>query len=274
MKIALFMMALLGSILLIPLSEQFGKKKMATEVLRQPPSQRMVEIAVMEFKNLASDIFFFDSITFVGGKRSSQWSLQEREWLYSKMRLSTALNPYSRDVYFLAQSVLTWEAHMYEETNSLLELALRYREEEWVFPFFMGFNYFYFLDNPAKGAEYLQQAINKEGAPKTFLISLASRLYSRAGQTDIGLMLLKDAVKQTADEGVRRVYETRIKALEGVLVIEKAIAQYERKFRKYPNKIEDLIRAKLLSTVPSDPYGGRYYIDEQGRVRSTSELKR
>ena len=49
------------------------------------------------------------------------------------------------DPYFYANAFLPWDAHMTEETNRLLEKGSRYRDWDWMLPFFIGFNDFFFL---------------------------------------------------------------------------------------------------------------------------------
>ena len=65
---------------------------------------------------------------------------------------------------------------------------------------------------------------------------------------------------------------TRAKAFEKILQIEEAIAEYKERFQTDPEDLGSLVGAGLLERIPHDPYGGNFYLDEQGRVRTTSKL--
>jgi hypothetical protein len=57
-----------------------------------------------------------------------------------------------------------------------------------------------------------------------------------------------------------------------VLQIEQAIAAFKERFQADPEDLGRLVNAGLLERIPDDPYGGTFYLDEQGRVRTTSKL--
>lgn len=260
-------------VLLIGPVEQFSRNKLSVEGRHDPLPEAAADLFSLEFKNLASDLSFFDAITFVGEKDVKRRKPREWEWFYLTVNVSSHLNPYNVDPYYLGETMLTWEAGMYDRANHLLERSLTYREKEWVFPFFIGFNYFYFLKDSNRGAEYVDMAVKKPGAPKTVLTTLASRLYYRSGRTEVGLVLLRDARDHAAGEDEKRLYERRIKAMEGVHAVETAATKYEKIYLRRPRTVMALVKAGLLSEFPKDPYGGTYFIDELGNVTSTSDFK-
>lgn len=273
MKFFLSIVVIIFYIILVGPVEKFARTNMVAGTMITIPSEQVVDIFALEYKNLIANLLFFDAITYVGGMKTGRMSLQEGEWLYSILNTSSYLNPYSRDPYYLGQSVLTWEANLYEQANLLLERGMQYRDKEWQFPFFIGFNYFYFMNNSARGAEYIKIARDKPESPTMVLTTLASRLYYRSGRTNVAILILKDALKHETDESVKKIYAKRIEALEGVMAIEEAVEKYLKLYSKRPKSIDMLIKAGLLKSAPIDPYGGRYYIDNEGNVRSTSDFK-
>lgn len=272
MKFFFSIAAIVFYMLLINPVERFSKSKMTAERLSAMPDVQVVELFSLEFKNLVSDLILFDAITFVGGSKTSL-TTQQGEWLYSMLNTSSFLNPYNRDPYYFGQSFLTWEAKMYDAANILLERGMQYRDKEWPFPFFIAYNYFYFLNDPMRGAEYMKVAIDRPGSSKVILTALAAQLYYRSGRTEVGLLLLKDAVVHETNERVKKIYKKRIKAMEGVLTIEKAVEKYKKRYSKNPAGIDALIGSGFLKSQPRDPYGGQYYIDKDGNVKSTSDFK-
>jgi hypothetical protein len=60
--------------------------------------------------------------------------------------------------------------------------------------------------------------------------------------------------------------------LEGIFKIETAVNKYKEKFGILPKTLKDLVQNNLLKEIPKDPYGGVYYIDKDGKVRTTSKM--
>jgi len=40
-----------------------------------------------------------------------------------------------------------------------------------------------------------------------------------------------------------------------------------------PEKIDVLIAKGVINEIPQDPYGGEFYIDKDGSIKTTSELR-
>jgi tetratricopeptide (TPR) repeat protein len=174
------------------------------------------------------------------------------------------------DVYYFSQAAFTWDLHRFAEVNELLERGTKYRTwDGWLF-FYLGFNYSYFLKDYQKGAQHFQRAAELTNNP--LFGNLAARYFYESKQTDLALVFLNSMIAQTNDKAVRQMYIMRQKALTGVAIIENAISAYHSRYKRNPQSIEELVNNCYLKQVPADPYGGKFYIDEQGRVRTTSKL--
>jgi hypothetical protein len=79
-------------------------------------------------------------------------------------------------------------------------------------------------------------------------------------------------ISTAKDKAVRKSYELRRDALQATIILEKARDAYQSKFGSLPKQPEMLVAAGLLAALPADPYGGKFFFDEQGRVRTTSKL--
>jgi tetratricopeptide (TPR) repeat protein len=167
--------------------------------------------------------------------------------------------------------VLTWDAGRVTDANRLLEKALRHRPSDWVIPFYLGFNHFYFLRDNEKGAEYLMAA-SRLPESHAFLGLLASRLSTQAGRTEAAIMFLDELAGSTTDPRLKHEMTLRAEALQAIAVIERGIAAYKHRFGAAPTAVEQLVEARVLKALPPDPYGGRFFLDDQGRVQTTSRL--
>ncbi len=238
----------------------------------------LLKITALEFRGLASDVLFLESMTFIGGTQQRKETPRVKEWEWQWwakiLDRTTDLDPYFFDPYYYANAFLPWDAGMVKETNFLLQKGSRYRDWDWMLPFFIGFNDFYFLQNDSEAAEFLMEASRRPGGDP-MLASIASRLAFKENRTETAIFFLEQTAKNAEDRNMKERYETRIKALRSVLVLEKAVLVYKKKFGRIPSSIDDLVSRKVLARLPEDPYGGTYSVARDGRVRSTtiSELE-
>jgi hypothetical protein len=250
-------------------------------------SSPILKIAALEFDGLASDFMFLKALVFVGStferqkmpnntgipliNQETQWIKEwEWRWLYNVLDSSAGLDPYFLDPYYFANANLTWGGGLIQETNLLLEKGNRYRNWDWLLPFYIGFNNFYFLHNNDIASEYLMEASRRpNGSPS--LASLAARLAYKDKRTEYSILFLEEILKNTTDEVIKNRYKTRLQSLNDILYLEKAVIAFKQKFRHNPDHLDALIQKHIIEKFPVDPYRGKYYIDSQGKVRTTSE---
>jgi tetratricopeptide (TPR) repeat protein len=180
------------------------------------------------------------------------------------------LDPYNMDAYYFAQASFTWELGRIEEVNHLLEIGLEKRTWDYWIPFYLGFNYSYFLKDYQRAAVYMQRAAELSGNP--LFAKLAARYFYESEQTAFGLAFLETMIATAQDPAVKRTYELRRDALGATLIIERALKEYQQKYAAPAKTLDLLLEHQILPELPVDPYGGVFYLDEQGRVRSSSQF--
>jgi hypothetical protein len=235
------------------------------------PSQ-FSRILAFGYKGLLSDFQFLKLTTFLGERFLEREPMTEEDWRYFKSGVEsvTDLDPYFLDPYFLAEGFLTWEAGQFKEANRLLEKGVQHRVWDWRLPYFVGFNYFYFLQDYEKGAEYVMQASRVPGAPE-YLPTLGARLAYYGGKTATGILFLKGMLANSASPTMRRTLQLRLLALERAAHIEEVVYKFEKEHGRLPQSNE-LVSMGYLEELPKDPYGGQWVIMKNGRVFSTSRF--
>ncbi len=233
----------------------------------------ILRVSALEFDGLASDLLFLKATTFYGERVYKRIRPMPEEWdrLTQVLQGAAELDPRFLDPYHFGEMVLTWDAGRPADANRLLERALRHRPSDWVIPFYLGFNYFYFLHDSAKGAEYLMAA-SRLPESHGFLGLLAARLSTQAGRTEAAIIFLDELAGSTADPRLKQELAKRGEALKAIALIERGIDVYQQRYEKAPERVEQLVEARVLKALPPDPYGGRFFLDEQGRVQTTSRL--
>jgi len=154
----------------------------------------------------------------------------------------------------------------------MLKRGFKARNWDFYLPFFAGFNYSYFLNDPGPAAEYMAEAA-RLNPRATYLPTLAGRLYHQANKTDLAIRYLKVVYEGTINEAIRKDIHVRIGALEASAFLDDAVKKFEAQKGHPPADISDLVKGNILKGIPPDPYGGQFYIDRSdGRVKTTSNM--
>jgi hypothetical protein len=236
------------------------------------PSPEVTYFASLEYRQLFSELLFFNTIFYYGAVFDSKEHPPDYKRIYQFLDTATRLNPYNSDCYHFGQAILTWDGGMIKEVNGLLMRGAKKRHWDFYLPFFLGFNHAFFLKDPVNGARFMAEAarLNPEA---THFPTLASRLYYQGDQTDLAISYLKTVYKGTRTEAVRKGIRIRIEALERIAFLERSVDEYGRRHGRPPGELEELVRSGMLRSIPPDPYGGSFYLDQRdGRIKTTSNL--
>lgn len=234
------------------------------------PSKEMTRVVSFGNEILAAQLIFYNSMFFVGSLEKPP-SLEALRELYHTLDTVTYLDPYNMDGYYFANGLLSWNPSLLEPLNKLLRRGMAHRPWDWQLPFFYGFNQFYFLKRPKEAAVYFERAYQLN--PKnTFLPTFIARLYYQADATKAAIAFLEEMIRTTENEKLRGFMLVRLEALQAVSLLEDAVKLYVNTYGTHPRNLEDLVDRGLLKDIPSDPYGGEFYLDEKGRVRTTSKF--
>jgi len=233
-----------------------------------------IKLLALDYRNLIADLIFSRTMSFYGGKVNRGEKVDPQTWqlIYQRLDLASELEPYFVDPYFFGQAHLTWGAGMAREANALLERGRQYRTKDWIIPFFIGFNHFYFLHDNAQAAVYLMESSKRPGSSPLVGL-LAARLGSKSGGTEISIAFLRQLEVQTEDEAIKKHIQERRMALEGIWVLEQAVERYRQQFGRLPGDLQTLLKVDILTKLPTDPYGGTFYLNDQGKVWTTSDLR-
>jgi hypothetical protein len=236
----------------------------------------VLKIATLDFRGITSDILFLNALVFMGSTHERQENLRvtawEWKWLYSTLDASTELDPYFLDPYYFAEAHLTWEALMIDADNLILEKGSKYRDWDASLPFYIGFNYFYFLQDNVNARKWMLEASKRPDANPIYA-EIAAKLAYEKKRTENAINFLDEMSKRTEDEELKKKYEKRLDYLHQVLGVEKAVEAYQKMFGRKTFDIHALVHNGMLQEIPTDPDGGQLYIDSEGRVKSTSGLQ-
>jgi tetratricopeptide (TPR) repeat protein len=235
----------------------------------------LLKIASLEFSGLVSDILFLRATVFYGGtlERTERPRVKDWEWrwLHNVLDTATELDPYFYDPYYFANANISPAPGMLPAVNSLLEKGSRYRDWDWILPFYLGFNYYYQLQDTDRAVQSLLEGAQRPDAP-ALLTTLAARLAYREKRTENAIIFLQEILRKTDDEETRKVYADRLGALVGIYKLELAVSRYRERYAKPLASLDALIQEGIIESIPEDPYGGTFYLAPDGTVKTTSNL--
>ena len=214
-------------------------------------------------------------VLFYFGSLVEEWKNQvmlqpEYQQMFHTLETATQLDPYNADPYYFANAIFTWDAGRVQEVNQLLVYGMDFRTWDAMLPFFAGFNEAYFLKNYEKASRYMAQAAEKSG--NAGMARLASRYFYEAGELTLAIEFLSQMEHLAPSAGEAELYRLRKEALHAVAMIQQALADYRARFGQIPESLDELVRDGQLSQLPIDPYGGQFFVDSEGQVRSTSKF--
>ena len=250
----------------------YMRGKPFVEKLGYIPSVNAMKVIAADHKQFMSATLMLKVLIYFGGmieKADNQLQIPADYPAMSRtIDAALKLDPYNMDGYYFAQGILAWDVGKAELANSFLEYGMKYRTWDWQLPYFAGFNYAFFLKDYGKAASQYRRAAELSG--NEMFMNLAGRYMQRSGNTEMAIAYLGMMAKNTRQESVRKSLLTRRNAFLELLKIEKARNEFVQRKGKDPGSLNDLINAGFLNKVPTDPYGGKFFLKSDGSVSSTS----
>ncbi len=143
-----------------------------------------------------------------------QHALTDRQspYLCHLLDLITDLAPLWDFPYFFAAVILPLEAEQVEDGFYFIDKGLVYFPEDWQLWFFKGFYLWRWTGDLAAAADALHRASLKPGAP-VYLAALSATFATQAGNRELGLRFLKEALNQFEDPLHRRLLSEKIEEI-------------------------------------------------------------
>lgn len=237
------------------------------------PRYQVLRFAALDHRPLVGAYYALKALNYFGGQSlGNAGGPMDYLGIYQAIEAALRLDPYNMDAYYFSQAILVWDLQEIKLANSILEYGMRHRTWDPFLPFSAGFNYAYFLHDYERAAYYYRRGAEISGSP--LMTSLSSRYLYESGQTQLAINYLRTLLPQLTNQALRQSSLRRLKALVAIDAIEQALKKYQEMHGVHavPNDLNDLVASGLLASLPEDPYGGQFFLDKKGRVRTTSNL--
>ncbi|MDY0268935.1 hypothetical protein [Trichloromonas sp.] len=268
-----FLVLIFGTII-GPFSRHMGQKPYA-EKLGLIPRSEVLKALFPDYQELVGTsiltkvFLYFGTLSEISNVRKLA-QIADYPSMSRAVHAALQLDPYNMDGYYFGQAILSWDVGQHQLANELLEYGMKYRTWDWQLPFFAGFNYAYFLKDYDSAARMYMRAGELSG--ESLFTRLAGRYLQESGETRIAIDYLASLEKGARNPVIKKTFSVRIAAFEAVLAIEQARDRFSEAEGRLPDSIHELLKSGFLAEIPADPYGGTFYFDESGQVRSTSKF--
>jgi hypothetical protein len=256
------------------LDAQVDKTIVAREELGQLPRGEVLKPMLLGFDGLGADLLWLNIIQVLG---EEEVRASDYEWLAHALDVVTTLDPQYVYAYDIGGVALAELAGRVDWSNALLEKGIAANPQAWRLPFQVGFNAFFHQHDYVRAAEYMALAARLPGRP-AYVPELAARLYVEGKQPATALQFLDVMAAQTQDQAVLAVLERRrgeVIIERDVEVLDRAVERYRKRTGRHPSSLHELVRTRLLPSLPVEPFGGSYQYDaDRQRVISSTHPQR
>lgn len=238
-----------------------------------PLAQRLA----LGFDNLVADVYWIRAVVYFGGQRLTTRE-KNFEQLYPLLDLVTSLDSHFKVAYrfgaiFLAEPA-PGGAGRPNLAIDLLQKGLASHPNRWEYAQDIGFIYYWWVRDYARGAEWFKRAGEISGAPE-WLAPLAATTLAEGGNRDSSRTLWTQLRDQSEVEWIRTNASHRLQqldAMDSIDALNRITEDFTRRHRRPPSSWRELAADQGWSRLPIDPSGALFALDPaSGRVSLGTE---
>ena len=174
-------------------------KTMDVELHIQLPSPQLLEKLSLGYQNFLANILWIETIAYYGG------AIEKADYNYMQRLLSAIiqLNPNAEHAYYLAATAIPWNTNSTQLSKPIVERAIRQFPDDWRWPYYRGFNAYWFDHDYKEAGRLFSQAALIDAAPQ-IVPDLALRMQAESGQLDTALSFLQHLIQDKRDSNLSK----------------------------------------------------------------------
>ena len=178
------------------------------------------------------------------------------------------LNPAHEDNYYIAAAILPWNNQL-DAAQFVLRRATQARAFDWQPPFYYAFNALHFKKDAVEAAAWMRIASQhtQDELEQLSFQQLAAQWVSKGEDLELAIRLHRSMARETKHRAFANFLEKRAQRLENQLLLDRAIERYHQRFGQEPSQLSELVDRAILASLPTDPFGMQYTIDDQGKAQ-------
>lgn len=230
------------------------------------PSGRYLKVVSLGFDPILADALYLWSIQYY-----SNYRIEDRysnlEHIYKD--IITEIDPHHLDAYLTGALIMSAEARRPDLALALLDKGIERNPGAWILAFDAGYLCYQDLRDYARAGAYFEKALR---APDVHpqVRRFSAEMTNRAGDRRASLKEWVAIHQTSPDDYVRTIAWNHVHDLKVQIDLEDltfAVAAYRSRAGRLPRRLDDLVPAGLVSSVPLDPEERPYeYEPVAGRV--------
>jgi hypothetical protein len=240
------------------------------------PEPTFARLAAFGYDALLSDYYWLQAVQIVG---SREGAVGKSHHIGRLIDVVTTLDPWVGHPYRFAAVWMIDDEQAVRAANRLLTRGIEHHPDDWRNRFYLGFNHFFFLNEPQEAARVLEPAVGLPRSPR-YLGRLVARLRSDAGGGDLeaAAAFLHELLRQNDDSHKQAEYEKALGEIETerrARVLDAAREEFRRRHGRDIEQVEDLVRVPppVLRRLPAEPHGAGWRLDPASGAIVSSQLR-
>lgn len=247
----ILMIVILVCSIIVSQQHSFTHQKTVFETLEDNPlfvpNGNRIQKLSFGFDNLVTDIVWLKTVQYIGGNAHSiNYPL-----LYEYLDNLTDLDPKFYIPYFIGQIILP-EIDQADKAVTISHKGLENLPDKWEIPYYLGYVYYYYLEDYEQGSAMYKKASILPGA-LTSAKRMAINLQSKANKHAVALEMWIEAYEIEKSLEMQDLIAKKILREQNFLELEKAVQNYYQKNRTYPQNLKVLVELGFIEEIPIDP---------------------
>lgn len=238
------------------------------------PNEKLLTHFTAGMNSIVADVLWIKCIQYTAKHFKGDGKFT---WLNHMCRTITRLDPHFVAVYRYGGVFLAMLKADDDACIELLKDGMAHNPDAWELPHEIAMTYLLnrpeHPDTPVQAAKYLAMAVGTGRAPR-YVANLAATIQERHDLAAVEREMWETTLRGD-DELLRQLAERKLQELdlrETCALLDKAIAAYAERRGAPPGDLRALVAARFLDAVPSDPLGGRFFVDADGKAQNTTVL--
>jgi hypothetical protein len=237
--------------------------------VRYVPDGRNLLLLSPSIRLTIANAYWLATIQYLGDRNARQRGFEK---LFPLGDLVTTLDPRHGYAYQTVGIALSSEGQL-DASDRLLRKGIASGPNWWSYAFYIAFNHFFFRGDAAEAGRWAERAARTPGASER-IAALAATMKVRAGSPDDAVRFLEEMQGLAKDEktadALRENYKLALLQRDFAR-LDAGVALFREQHGHAPRRLEELVAAGILASIPREPFGGRYYVDDEGVVHSSAK---
>lgn len=234
------------------------------------PRYEIARVSSIGYSELIGDFYWLKAIQYFGEKRNH--ITEKLRHLYPLTNLITDISPLFEYAYRFGGITLSLLDTNGDLSEKILIKGIKNSGDSWKIPYLLGYVEYYVLHNPRLAAVYYnlagQVAIRVGEIEMRWLLNLSEKLLYDVENTDIVIPVLERLYQEETDPVIKEKYFTKFREAlrdRDLKYLQRKVDEFYARFKRYPEKLDELIENDLITLIPVEPFGMDYAV-EDGRI--------